>query len=194
MGAQKQAKAVSSLAVSLKSAGDALLQMAHKADELGELLGQQVAEEEAQRAKSKKRSIEVIISNLIAIYRARPPHVLRRKYTFLRAYVLGRVRRKRTRRRPRRGATGRRRRRMTPIPIPTPAPTRIDHVQRYGVWTQGTRGAKRQGSEHLCEQPTLKKNFHKSSGPSHLTRGRTGKTVNTHDLPPAHSRSRHQES
>ena len=57
MGAQKQAKAVSSLAVSLKSAGDALLQMAHKADELGELLGQQVAEEEAQRAKSKKRSI-----------------------------------------------------------------------------------------------------------------------------------------
>ena len=88
MGAQKQAKAVSSLAVSLKSAGDALLQMAHKSDELGELLGQQVAEEEARR-----------------------------------------------------GATGRRRRRMIPIPIPTPAPTRIDHVQRYGVWTQGTRGA-----------------------------------------------------
>ena len=151
MGAQKQAKAVSSLAVSLKSAGDALLQMAHKADELGELLGQQVAEEEAQRAKSKKRSIEVIISNLNSA-----AHVLRRKYTFLCAYVLGRVRRRRMRRRPRRGATGRRRRRMTPIPIPTPAPTRIDHVQRYGVWTQGTRGAKRQGSEHLCEQPTLK--------------------------------------
>lgn len=58
MVAAKQHKSLTSMTLSLRAAGDALISMADRADELQKLLAEQVAEEEAEREASKKRAAE----------------------------------------------------------------------------------------------------------------------------------------